>query len=67
MVSWFMGYFKNFSPANSEGLLYCLLGCDTGQSVRHLATFKRNLLPPLSTLIFKMAGSSKMLYFYQSI
>jgi len=64
MVSWFVGYFKNFIPANNEGLLYCLLGCDTGQSVRHLATFKRNLLPPLSTLMFKVVGSSKMLYSY---
>jgi hypothetical protein len=46
MVAWFMGYFKNLSPANSECLLYCLLGYDIGQSIRHLAAFKRNLLPP---------------------
>jgi hypothetical protein len=62
MVLWFVGYLKNVSTANSEGLLYCLLGCDKGQSVRHVATFERNLLPPSSTLIFKAAGSSKMLY-----
>jgi hypothetical protein len=46
MVAWFMAYFKNLSPANSECLLYCLLRHDIGQTIRHLAAFKRNLLSP---------------------